>query len=230
MDGDFSIAALHEKSHLLIECCELLNNQWPRSLTARIKSIEASNENLPASLLLIWRECKVVGHAKISRLPNTPDGCWVESILISPTHRGKGLGRFLMDGCEKFAGERGFKTIYLSTHDQEGFYNRLGFQLCEPICFYGGSTKMVKTGNSNKTAELSLACSIFHEPKEGFTTSLATPLTQQSVLPNLAIPPPPPLPLLPSLSPIGSTMESFDKSIFRNFTQGGKVFMKKKIQ
>ncbi len=54
-----------------------------------------------------------------------------------------------MDGCEKFAGERGFKTIYLSTHDQEGFYNRLGFQLCEPICFYGGSTKMVKVGGRN---------------------------------------------------------------------------------
>lgn len=59
------------------------------------------------------------------------------AVVISPRYRGKGLGRLVMDGCEQLAGEMGFSTAFLSTHDQQGFYGKLGYDFCEPICHYG---------------------------------------------------------------------------------------------
>ena len=54
----------------------------------RLRSIENSNPNLPVSLLLVNKKGinnsnkEVVGHAKISRLPNDLKSCWVESGII----------------------------------------------------------------------------------------------------------------------------------------------------
>ena len=86
---------------------------------------------------------ELLGHAKLARMPKDPNRCWIESVVISRNLRGKGLGRLLMEGCEKYALEKGFKTLYLSTHDQEAFYSRLGFTLCEPVCYYGAGTLII---------------------------------------------------------------------------------------
>ena len=54
----------------------------------RLRSIENSNPHLPVSLLLVITKGinnsneEVVGHAKISRLPNDLKSCWVESGII----------------------------------------------------------------------------------------------------------------------------------------------------
>lgn len=46
-----------------------------------MRSIESSNENFPMSILLVddLQHSSVVGHAKICKLPNMKEGCWVES-------------------------------------------------------------------------------------------------------------------------------------------------------
>lgn len=75
MEDKVTIVALHDKPDLIEDCIKLLNDEWPRSKTARFKlylssfiinsvfkvnflifrmrSIENSNPNLPISLLLL---------------------------------------------------------------------------------------------------------------------------------------------------------------------------------
>lgn len=59
------------------------------------------------------------------------------AVVISPTHRKKGLGRMLMKGCEEIALNLLFETSYLSTYDQQQFYEKLGYTLCEPVNQFG---------------------------------------------------------------------------------------------
>ena len=105
----------------------------------------------------------VVGYARISQLPRNPEGCYIESglikqkefsqscskifklksifsVVICRSARGKGLGRIIMNGCNDVASKLGFSYLYLSTHDQQGFYTKLGYELCEPVCHFGCGT------------------------------------------------------------------------------------------
>lgn len=45
-----------------------------------------------------------------------------------------------MTACNDVASKLGFKYLYLSTHDQQGFYTKLGYELCEPVCHFGAGT------------------------------------------------------------------------------------------
>jgi hypothetical protein len=38
---------------------------------------------------------------------------------------------------------RGYSTLYLSTHDQQGFYARLGFEECEPVTSLGDNSSRI---------------------------------------------------------------------------------------
>lgn len=172
MDEEVALFSLHDHPELVADCCKLLNEEWPRSEVARLRSIENSNPNLPVSLLLVilkrgnTNNNEVIGHAKISRLPNNQQSCWVESgifymcyiyiynqvkdstiffvnpVVIRKAYRGKGYGWIIMEGCEQFARNLHFTTIYLSTHDKAEFYKKLGFNFCEPICHYGSGGKL----------------------------------------------------------------------------------------
>ncbi|KZS15147.1 N-acetyltransferase 6 [Daphnia magna] len=111
------IVALHDKPDSIEDCIKLLNDEWPRSKTARLRSIESSNPNLPISLIMV---------------SNTT------TVLINPANRGKGFGKLLMEECEKLAVKLGFSTAVLSTHDKQQFYQKLGYEFCQPVSQYGG--------------------------------------------------------------------------------------------
>jgi len=151
MEEEYSTVPLHYFPEYKRQCCTLLNSEWPRSETARMRSIENSNDNLPMSLLLVKTPRKVIGHARISRLPRDPEGCWIESVVVCPSVRGKGLGRVIMTACNDVASKLGFKYLYLSTHDQQGFYTKLGYELCEPVCHFGAGTLPIPQPSISKT-------------------------------------------------------------------------------
>ena len=58
-------------------------------------------------------------------------------MVINPENRGKGLGKQLMEGCERLAVQLGFTAAFLSTHDKQEFYQKLGYEICQPVCHYG---------------------------------------------------------------------------------------------
>ena len=100
---EVAIAAVHElegaeKEESVASAVAILNFEWPRSETIRRRGLESSSAELPCSLVMfVGREKrKVVGHAKVSKVPALPGELFVESVVIHPSLRGIGLGKLLM--------------------------------------------------------------------------------------------------------------------------------------
>lgn len=123
-------------------CCRLINSEWPRSEVARMRSLEASCDNLPTSLVLT-RDFNqtVLAHVKLSPIPAKRDSCFVESVVVDKAFRGQGLGKLIMRYAEDYCSEfLMLNTIHLSTIDQVGFYEKLCYSVCPPVNLYGPRT------------------------------------------------------------------------------------------
>ena len=97
-----AVVAVHElegteKEESVANAVAILNFEWPRSETIRRRGLESSSAQLPCSLLMyIGEKRKVVGHAKVSKVPALPGELFVESVVVHPGLRGIGLGKLLM--------------------------------------------------------------------------------------------------------------------------------------
>ncbi|KAK8403449.1 hypothetical protein O3P69_000488 [Scylla paramamosain] len=117
------LVTLHSHPEHIEECMKILNDQWPRSRTMRMRSLSTSCDQFPTSLLLLKTtshgDTEVIGHSRLNTLPREPDAAWIESVVIRQDLRGAGYGRQLMTRTEEYARISGFSTMYLSTHDQQ---------------------------------------------------------------------------------------------------------------
>ncbi len=52
---------------------------------------------------------------------------WVEEVAVHQDHRGRNIGRDLMDGFEQWASSRGSKLVALATRRAAAFYMALGY-------------------------------------------------------------------------------------------------------
>lgn len=136
----FNVVPIHHYPELIKACCKLINSEWPRSETARIRSLEASCDSLPVSLVLTTDNCqKVLAHCKISAIPHKKKSCFIESVVVDKNCRGQGLGKLMMKCAEDYCrAVLHLKTMYLSTTDQQGFYERIGYEFCQPVSMFGG--------------------------------------------------------------------------------------------
>ncbi|XP_059047491.1 N-alpha-acetyltransferase 80 [Achroia grisella] len=174
---NLSVLLLHYYPQYLKQCCDLINEEWPRSETARMMSLQASRDALPTSFILVQDKKCVIGHCKLTPIPSIPESCFVESVVISKTLRGKKLGSYLMKHIEDYCKNvLNLKMIHLSTKGQENFYSKLGYTVCKPVSIYGTclSNKYIIEPHSHKTDN--------SVPQEN-TPSTGTPP-----------PPPPPMP------------------------------------
>ncbi|XP_055848726.1 N-alpha-acetyltransferase 80 isoform X2 [Episyrphus balteatus] len=135
----FNVVPIHRYPELMQECCNLINSEWPRSDTARMRSLVASCDTLPVSLVLTTDNlCRVIAHCKLSAIPSKKSACFVESVVVDKMYRGRGLGKLIMKCAEDYCRSvLQLKAIYLSTIDQEGFYERIGYEFCAPVSMYG---------------------------------------------------------------------------------------------
>ncbi|XP_077285975.1 N-alpha-acetyltransferase 80 [Arctopsyche grandis] len=137
-ESALSVVALHQHPELMKQCCILVNEEWPRSETARMLSLQTSCDKMPTCLVLLTGDKKVIGHCKLTPIPSIKDSCFVESVVIDKALRGKRMGTFLMQASEEYCRlVLNLKTIHLSTKGQEIFYQKLGYNICEPISIYG---------------------------------------------------------------------------------------------
>ena len=96
------VAAVHElegseRDESIASAVSILNFEWPRSETIRRRGLESSSKDLPCSLIIfVGGKRKVLGHAKVSKVPALPGELFVESVVIHPGLRGLGLGKLLM--------------------------------------------------------------------------------------------------------------------------------------
>ncbi|KAF8766527.1 N-alpha-acetyltransferase 80 like protein [Argiope bruennichi] len=187
-----SVVLLHEYPEYADACANLLNEQWKRSFSARIHSLNRSCKELPDSLVLLEDENgqkRVIGHSRITRVLEDNDGCWIESVVIAEDKRNKGYGKCLMNKTEEYVKKLKFSTAYLSTHDQQGFYERLGYVYSEPV----SSISFQKSGLMRNImfSHMKNKVEIEYQAK-GEQNSKRK---EQSNLNNLIPPPPPPPPL-----------------------------------
>jgi len=116
---------------MLSACVQLLNDEWPRSETARLHSLKQSRDSLPISLILLDSNDQLIGHVKLKReLPNT-NSAFIESLIVDKSKRGKGFGKLIMNQTERLAKELGLEKLVLTTIDKIGFYQSLGFSISQ---------------------------------------------------------------------------------------------------
>lgn len=143
---------VHNYPKLILQTADLINTQWPRSQIARIVTLQASNDKLPCNLIATKMKHKVVvGHLKITPIPSDRKSCFIESVVVAKCYRGQGIGSLLMQRTEVYCRDQlGIETVYLSTFDQQRFYSRLGYVICEPINIFGNRS-FVKNPTTKKT-------------------------------------------------------------------------------
>lgn len=169
---NLQVLPLHKNPQYLRACCDLINDEWPRSETARMMSLQASRDELPTSLILVDKKT-MLGHCKLTPIPSMPESCFVETVVISKSMRGQKLGSYLMHYVEDYCKNvLKSKMIHLSTKGQENFYAKLGYKVCAPVSIYG-----VRVPSSFKAS--------INSPK----TETPVPLVTAG-----PVPPPPPMP------------------------------------
>ena len=63
---------------------------------------------------------------------------WLGSVVVTPAHRGKGIGAALTREMEALALRRGFTRLYLQTERADGgLYARLGWRTCDQLPYRG---------------------------------------------------------------------------------------------
>lgn len=146
----FSVVPVHHYPELLNETISLINEEWPRSIGARLHSLNSSKDSLPTCLVLInllnskngskdSKDPTVLAHLKLSAIPSLPFAVFIESVVVWKNLRGQGIGKYLMNEAEKYCkANLKLHEIYLSTTDKEDFYHKLGYEPCEPVSIYGG--------------------------------------------------------------------------------------------
>lgn len=173
------VLPLHKHPEYLRACCEMINEEWPRSETARMMSLQASCNELPTSLILVANTKSLLGHCKLTAIPSIPESCFVETVVISRAMRGKKLGTYLMRRVEEYCKSvLNLKMIHLSTKGQENFYVKLGYKVCAPISIYG-----VRLPSHSYSSAVSIKLD---------NPVAINPITQ--TVPGAFPPPPPPMP------------------------------------
>ncbi|XP_042304907.1 N-alpha-acetyltransferase 80 [Sceloporus undulatus] len=155
-----TLVPLHQRPDLLEACADLINEEWKRSRTSRLHSLQRSNDNFPMCLVLIRTQGSVeetaeekltkcqsqlLGHARLSRVIGQPNSLFVETVVVAKALRGKGYGRKLMEAVESYAKSRGFCHLHLTTHDKQHFYAHLGYHLSKPVHCAGFVSSLVPT-------------------------------------------------------------------------------------
>ncbi|CAI2348033.1 unnamed protein product [Caenorhabditis sp. 36 PRJEB53466] len=200
---DLSFVPLHDRKDLLKKSVTFLNSEWPRSDGSREHSQKKScRPRPPMSFLLLDGETdEILGHARVTTLPNRDRALWIESVMIKKGERGRGLGKYLMNATEQWMLENDFDEAFLSTEDQCRFYESCGYQKCDPIVHSTTATSVFPAMEhfQNAAAE-------HHVPVRSAPSSASAITSALAPLP----PPPPPLPKMvtTSTSPIQiSTVE-----------------------
>ncbi|XP_024049397.1 N-alpha-acetyltransferase 80 [Terrapene carolina triunguis] len=231
---------LHQRPDLVEVCAELINEEWKKSKTSRMYSLQKSTDNFPLCLVLIktqrateaaeegkMAKTQLLGHARLSRVVSQPQSLFVETVVVSRVLRGQGYGRKLMEATECYAKSRGFRHLHLTTHDKQHFYAHLGYTASEPVQSMGFMSSLVPMEFlqmfSSPPPHARAPAWGLEKPSpitshlNSRTSGANLPPLPSSTLPahctTTVCPPPPPPPLPPSLSPPTRSLNSSQSAI-----------------
>lgn len=95
-----------------------------------VSTREAGRDDLPVTFVAHTAAHDVVGavgldHFDLDERRGTSP--WVTGMIVRREHRGKGIGRMLMQHLERWAFEQGFVAVWVGTDLARGFYERCGW-------------------------------------------------------------------------------------------------------
>jgi ribosomal protein S18 acetylase RimI-like enzyme len=77
----------------------------------------------------VAEQCAAIAGVIVLRI--TEEGFLIDNVAVHPTHRGRGLGRALLDLAEAEARRAGFGSVYLYTHEKMtenlALYSKIGY-------------------------------------------------------------------------------------------------------
>ncbi|CAD5220411.1 unnamed protein product [Bursaphelenchus xylophilus] len=139
----YELVPLFGNEEKIPDCITLLNEEWPKSETFRLNSLNKyCKPSPPMSVILLDSETReLIGHSRFLNVCNYGAGraAYLESLIIRKADRGKGIGKVLVQKCVEKAKNEGYSVVLLCTEDQMEFYEKCGFQCCEflPILTMG---------------------------------------------------------------------------------------------
>ena len=87
------------------------------------------------TLLVAEQDGGVIGllHLYVRPALDKPPEVIVQALVVDEAARGRGVGRMLMEVAERWAGQRGFMSVALTSHvaraEAHAFYERLGYRI-----------------------------------------------------------------------------------------------------
>ena len=75
------------KDEVLTQSVRILNFEWPRSETIRMRGLNSSSDKLPTHLVLVQHfggKVSVIGHSRISKIPADETQVFIESVVVHP--------------------------------------------------------------------------------------------------------------------------------------------------
>uniref|UniRef100_A0A8C4TKR6 N-alpha-acetyltransferase 80 n=1 Tax=Erpetoichthys calabaricus TaxID=27687 RepID=A0A8C4TKR6_ERPCA len=218
---------LHCRPDLIEACADLVNSEWQRSRGARIHALQKSCDDFPVCLVLLSKsetgEC-LLGHARLSLVVGQSRSLFVESVVVSRELRGKGYGRKLMEATERYARARGFRRLYLTTHDKQHFYAHLGYTLGEPVQSAGLISTFMPMEILQRFSQPP-SCGLPDSNQCAISSSFRPSPAPTNVTTTAPLPPPPPVP--PSLKAPQADRCTLLETVFRDM-KGQPIFWMKK--
>jgi len=138
------IVAFHHEPVIQDSLLRLLGQVWPRSDTARLRSLKQSSDKGPVChWLLVELEQgirNVVAHVRLSCLAFSGRNFLVESLIVSECKRGAGLGRFLLSQLQKRLGVKQYSILCEEPLVQ--YYAKMGFEKTDIEPRYDGQIRI----------------------------------------------------------------------------------------
>lgn len=164
-DTDMKIISLREHPDRLEQFISFFHSHWHSEAVYRdcMTACLTTTAPLPQWYLLVdERDNVVAGCGLITNDFNARQDLWpwVCALFVEKTHRGHGLGSWLLEHCRNVSAELGFFNLYLAT-DHIGYYEKSGFEFIgyasDPFGgrsrIYRISTSPVAAAGIDKTAE-----------------------------------------------------------------------------
>lgn len=134
-----TLACWHER--------ERLDGDHGYSIRARIEKLTfcCGRRDIPTTFVAfdggeLLGSAMLIGHDKDGRVDFSP---WLAGLVVSPYHRGRGIGTALISRAIAEAKVLGIATLHLYASTREEFYSRLGWGAVNRVSYRGVSVTVM---------------------------------------------------------------------------------------